>query len=352
MYTVLMRRMPLAGAAAVALLTACSPTSAQQAKRPAQSDIVATVGATSITMAEVDDKAMQLPAGNFGSVRLSVALYQARRAALDDLIADRLMDDAARKQGIDRSALVEKEITSKIHPVTDDDVAFWYQANQARVQGASLEQARQPIKAYLTEQRMQEVREQYLLDLKSKTPVKVNLDPPRQMVAEAGSPAKGPAGAPIEIIEFSDFQCPYCLRAAPTVNQVLKTYGDKVRFVYRHYPLPGHPNARPAAEAAACAAEQGQFWPYHDRLFADPSKLNQNDLRQSAAAVGLDTAKFDSCISSHKAKATVDADMQAGQEAGVDATPAFFINGRAISGAQPFDLFKRIIDEELELKKR
>ncbi len=347
-----MRISLLAGATAIALVTACSRTSAQQAKRPAPSDIVATVGSTPITLAEVDDKAMQLPVANFGSVKMSVALYQARRLAVEELVADRLMDAAAKEQGLSRAALVEKEITEKIRPVTDDDVGFWYQTNQSRVQGAPLEQVRQPIKSFLTEQRMQEIRDAYLTELKRKTPVTITLDPPRQVIAKAAAPTKGPASAPIEMIEFSDFQCPFCFRATPTVNQVMSTYGDKIRRVFRHYPLPNHPNARPAAEAAACAAEQGKFWEYHDRLFADQSKLSQADLKQDAAALGLDTAKFDSCVDSHKLKSTVDTDLQAGQEAGVDGTPAFFINGRMISGAQTFEVFKRVIDEELERAKR
>ena len=260
------------------------------------------------------------------------------------------MDDAAKAEGIGRPALVEREITAKIRPVTDDDIAFWYQTNQSRVQGATLDQVRQPIRQFLTQERMREVREKYVGTLKAKTTVRVLLDPPRQTVATEGNPAKGPANAPIEIVEFSDFQCPYCLRAAPTVNQVLKTYGDKIRFVYRHYPLPNHPNARPAAEAAACAAEQGKFWAYHDRLFGDAMKLGQADLKRDAAELGLDTTQFDACVGTHKLEATVDADFQAGVNAGVDGTPAFFINGRMISGAQPFEVFKQIIDEELERK--
>ena len=346
-----MRSLLFPGAAVLAVLAACSSTSAQPAKRLAPADVVATVGSTSITLAEVDDKALQQPVTSFGSVKLAVAVYQARRAAIDDLVATKLMDEAAKAQGIERAALVEKEITSKITAVTDDDVSFWYQANQARVQGAPLEQVRQPIRQFLTQQRMQVIRDQYLGTLKSKTTVRVMLDPPRQAVATEGSPAKGPANAPIELVEFSDFQCPFCFRATPTVNQVLSTYGDKIHFVYRHYPLPNHPNARPAAEAAACAGEQGKFWPYHDRLFEDPSKLGQSELKRHAANLGLDTAKFDSCVDSHKLKAIVETDMQAGQEAGVDGTPAFFINGRMISGAQPFEVFKQIIDEELELKR-
>ncbi len=336
--------------AALAAFAACS-TSAQQAHRPAQNDVVATVGTAAITLGEVDDKALEQQAGNFGSVKLSQALYEARRLALDDIVATKLLDGAAKADGIDRPTLVEKEITSKIKPVTDPEIAAWYQANQARVQGAPLDQVRQPIRAFLIQERMQDVRAKYLDELKTKTSVRVMLDPPRQAVAAANSPAKGPAKAPVEMIEFSDFQCPYCLRADPTVQQVLSTYGDRIRFVYRHYPLPNHPNARPAAEAAACAGEQDKFWQYHDRLFADPTKLTDPDLKRHAAELGLNTGQFNGCLDSHKLKAKVDTDLKAGEEAGVNGTPAFFINGRVLSGAQPFEAFKKIIDEELALKK-
>jgi protein-disulfide isomerase len=334
------------------LVTACSSTSAQPAKRMAPSDVVARVGSTSITLSEVDDKALQQPAGNFGSMKLSQALYEARRAAVEDLVANALLDQEAKARGLDRSALVEQEITSKVTAVNDADISTWYQQNQARVQGAPLEQVRQPIRAYLTQERMEVARQQYLDALKGKTPVRVLLEPPRQTVAAANGAAKGPATAPIEVIEFSDFQCPYCQRANPTVTQVLKTYGDRIRFVYRHFPLGNHPNAKPAAEASQCAAEQGRFWEYHDALFANPSKLADADLKQRAAELGLDAGKFNACVDTHKYKTHVEADMKAGEEAGVNGTPAFFINGRMISGAQPFDAFKRVIDEELEIKKR
>jgi protein-disulfide isomerase len=328
----------------------CS-SSAQQPRRPSPNDVVATVGTASITLAEVDDKALEQPAGNFGSVKLSQALYEARRLALDDIVANRLMDEAAKAAGIDRAALIENEITSKVHAVTEPEIAAWFKENQARVQGAPLDQVRQPIRAYLIQERMQDVRAKYLDELKTKTSVRVMLDPPRQIVAAANSPAKGPAKAPIEIIEFSDFQCPFCQRADPTVQQVLSTYGDRIHFVYRHYPLANHPNARPAAEAAACASEQDKFWQYHDRLFANPTKLSDQDLKRHAADLGLDTGQFNGCVDSHKLKAKVDTDFKAGEEAGVNGTPAFFINGRMISGAQPFDAFKKIIDEELAIKK-
>jgi protein-disulfide isomerase len=133
---------------------------------------------------------------------------------------------------------------------------------------------------------------------------------------------------------------------------VLDTYGDRIRFVYRNFPLQNHQQARPAAEAAQCANEQGQFWAYHDRLFGDPGKLSDAELKQSAAALGMDAARFNKCVDDHKYRAVVDADQQAGADAGVTGTPAFFVNGRLLSGAQPFEVFKRVIDEELELKRR
>jgi protein-disulfide isomerase len=198
---------------------------------------------------------------------------------------------------------------------------------------------------------MDAARERFIDTLKAKTPVTITLEAPRLEVAAAGRPAKGPADAPIEMIEFSDFQCPFCQRANPTVQQVLSTYGDRIHFVYRHYPLPNHPNARPAAEAAACADEQGKFWPYHDQLFANPNKLATADLKQHAVELGLDSARFNTCVDTHQAAAVVDADIKEADRTGMSGTPAFFINGRSLDGAQPFDAFKRIIDEELQRKK-
>ncbi|HEV8209132.1 MAG TPA: SurA N-terminal domain-containing protein [Vicinamibacterales bacterium] len=194
-------------AALIAVLTACSQTSAQQAKRPAPADTVATVGGTPITLAEVDDKALEQPVSNFGSAKLSQALYEARRAALDELVAAKLIDAAAKAQGVERAALIEKEITAKVQAVSDADVAAWYQANQGRLQGAPLDQVRQPIRAFLTQERMQGVRAQYIDTLKAKTTVTVMLDPPRQKVEMvASSPSRGPASAPVEVVDFSDFQ--------------------------------------------------------------------------------------------------------------------------------------------------
>jgi protein-disulfide isomerase len=333
-------------------LVACSSSAQQPNRFQGPNDVVATVGNISVTLADVDQKAMQQPANDFGSTRLVLAIYEARRNAIDEITGEKLIDMEAKARGVATAALIDQEITSKIKTVTDADVSTWYDANKSRTQGASLDQVRGPIRNLLTQQRTAVAYQSFVEQLKLKTPVRIMLEPPRQKIATANSPAQGPASAPIELVEFSDFQCPFCYRAHPTVKQVLSTYGNKIRFVYRNYPLPNHPNARPAAEAAQCANEQGQFWAYHDRLFADQTKLGDADLKASAAALGLDPGKFNACVDSHKYKDRIDADVQAGNEAGVNGTPAFFINGRMLSGAQPYDEFKRLIDEELAAQRQ
>jgi protein-disulfide isomerase len=330
-------------------LVACS-TAAQPARQPSADDPVATVGSSSITLGQVDDRALRQPVASYGGARLGQALYMARVAALDEIVGNTLIDQEAKARGMDRAVLVETEIASAVAPPTEADVSAWFQGNPARVQGATLEQVRAPIRAMLIQERMEAARERFLTTLKAKTPVRVMLEPPRQKVDATGHPSKGPADAPIVIVEFSDFQCPFCQRANPTVDQVLKTYGDKIRFVYRHYPLPNHPDARPAAEAAECADEQGRFWPYHDQLFANVSRLSGPDLLQHAKAAGLDAPTFAECVDSRRFKGKVESDLKDADEAGVSGTPAFFINGRPLEGAQPFEAFKRIIDEELKAR--
>src|SRR5262249_27982518 len=197
-------------ALAVVTFCACSRTEARQARQPLPTDVVATVGSTGITLAQVDERALEQPASNFGSIKLSQALYDARRQAIDEIVANTLLDQEAKARGVVRATLIEKEISDKVAPVGDTEVVNWYQANQARVQGASLDQVRAPIRAYLIQERMGVARERFLDTLRVKTPVRVTLEPPRQMVAVAKGATRGSAGAPVGVKEVSGFQWPYC----------------------------------------------------------------------------------------------------------------------------------------------
>lgn len=173
--------------------------------------------------------------------------------------------------------------------------------------------------------------------------------PRRYDVSADDDPALGPATAPVTIIEFSDYQCPYCRRWAEQVEgQILKTYGDKVRLVYRDFPLTSiHPEAMPAAEAANCAGEQGKYWEYHDALFKQSQGLGQEAYLAYARELGLNMDQFQQCLKEHRYQNEIKADAQYAAQLGVRSTPTFFINGIPVVGAQPFSVFKQIIDKEL-----
>lgn len=161
-------------------------------------------------------------------------------------------------------------------------------------------------------------------------------------------PALGPANAPITIIEFSDYQCPYCEQWHQQVfTQMRQNYGDKIRFVYRDFPLSFHPQATPAAEAANCANEQGAFWDFHDKLFSGQLELGEQAFVQYAKDLGLDMARFNECVSSRRYASEVQSDFDFAANLGVQSTPTFFINGIPLVGAQPYATFKQVIDKEL-----
>ncbi|HET9751855.1 MAG TPA: thioredoxin domain-containing protein, partial [Myxococcales bacterium] len=175
---------------------------------------------------------------------------------------------------------------------------------------------------------------------------------PKFEVQAGNSPAMGPKNAPVTIVEWSDFQCPYCSRVEPTLKQVMTAYGNKVRLVWKNQPLPFHPNAMPAAEAAMAAYEQGndKFWQMHERLFANQTELSPAFYEKVAREIGLDVGKWKASVAAHRPQEAIQADMRAGITVGANGTPTFFINGKRLVGAMPFDSFKQIIDAELASK--
>jgi protein-disulfide isomerase len=177
--------------------------------------------------------------------------------------------------------------------------------------------------------------------------VTVLLTPPpvvRVEVATAGALVRGPISAPVTIVEFSDFHCPYCKRVQPTLKQLLEKYPEKVRIAYRDFPLDQlHPQARKASEAARCALDQGKFWPFHDAVYAGPTNASEATLRAAAEKSGA----FETCVEDATHRDAVQKDVEEGKRAGVTGTPAFFINGRFVSGAQSLEAFSTIVDDEL-----
>jgi len=332
-------------------VSACaeSPAASAQGQAPAagQDQVVAEVGGRKITLKEIEDRWQQDDPAE--RQRVTQLLYQHRRNHLDQVVGDLLIEEAAKAAGASVEDYTQAEIDKRLTPITDAEIQSVYDANRDRVQGRPIEELRESIREFIAGNRLAQARAQLVEDLKAKgATVRVMLDAPRLDVGVAPyNASKGPADAPITIVEFSDYQCPFCARVNPTLDQVMKEYPGKVRIVFRDFPLPNHAEAPKAAEAAYCAGEQGQYWEMHDRMFANQQALGVPSLKQYAAALSLDTAQFDQCLDSGKFGSNVTADLEAGRALGVTSTPMLFINGRPVVGAQPFDYFKGIIDEEL-----
>ena len=315
------------------------------AVRAADDGKVATVGEHAITRAQLEQHVRPK------LIELENQRYETLREGLDELIAEELVKQEASARKTTPAELEKQEVAAKVAEPTDDEVQKVYDANKGQLGSQTLEQIRPRIVEYLKQQGMERRRQAFVDELKKTHKTTVALRPPVIEVAAAGRPERGGgAKAPVTIIEFSDYQCPFCGRAEGVVDEVMKHYGNKVRLVYRDFPLPMHPQARPASEAANCANAQGKFWEYHAALFANQTALDEDKLKEYAKSVGLDPAKFEQCLKDKPFKAAIDKDVADGEKVGVNGTPAFFINGRMLSGALPFDKFKEVIDEELTAK--
>ena len=342
-------RMRIAFIALVLVISlACSSQAQQTAVPQAGQDAAARIGDRTVTLRELDDRWKVEDPGQ--KAQAEQALYDGRKAALDAIIAEMLVAEAAKATNVTPEAFVQAEVGKRVKPVTDADVRTFYVQNSERMQGRSFEQMNPAIHKYLEEQQQTTARQSLIAELrKAGPPVRVLMDAPRTSVAVTGDdPSEGSATAPVTLVEYSDFQCPFCGRVMPTLKELRTKYGDKVRIVWKDFPLTQiHPQAFVAAQAGNCAREQGKFWEYHDRLFANQQALQPEFLKKYAGEVGLDTAKFNACLDSSKYEARVQESLGAGNRLGITSTPTVYVNGRMINGAQPIDVFQNIIDDEL-----
>lgn len=343
----------LAALLAASIATGCnkekSPATAPTADLAAPGElpadtVVATIGDQKITLAQLDER-LKEPLSNLAKQK-----YELRKQGLEGFVIERLVEAEAKKRGMTEEALLKAEIDAKAAAPADEKIKELFEGAQDRLPpGSTLEQMRPQIVEFLTAEQKQERAKAYFDELKKANDVKLMLPAPpveRVDVAATG-PSKGPDDAPVTIVEFSDFECPYCSRALGSLEETMKAYPGKVKLVFRHFPLSFHAHAQKAAEASLCAHDQQKFWEYHDVLFANQRALEVEDLKKYAADLKLDTAAFDKCLESGEKAAQVKADMAAGAEAGVTGTPAFFVNGILLSGAVPAEEFETLIDQEL-----
>ena len=339
------------GVAEGALPSGTGPSSAGAPATGQQSDeVLATVDGEPVTMADV----AEVVGGRLGEIEFQYRSqrHQLIEAVMKQLVRDRLIEDQASQRGITADQLVEEVLADK-GQVTDEEISFFYQQNRAQLGGRPLEQVYPQIRTHLEDQQRQSIVEEFAQRLAAERDVTYVLGPFRVDLEIAGAPVKGPEDAAVTLVEFSDFECPYCRQFFSTLEQVEESYGDQIRIAYRQFPLDIHPNAAKAAEASLCADDQGKFWEAHDLYFIEQASLTVADLKEKAGRLGLDAIVFDACLDSGKYAEQVEADTRLGMSVGVSGTPALFINGRPLpGGAVPYEMVAEIIDDELDRSRR
>ncbi len=286
---------------------------------------------------------------------LAVKLYelgeQARELRMQELreVVERtVLQKEAEKRGTTVVELLRSEVESKMGEVTEEELDSFLAAQRLDRTDENVDRVRNHLRGARWMRRYREFMES--LDVQSRVLINALpvLRPPVVAISVDDDPSRGPEDAPVTIVEFGDFTCGYCRRSRAVVKRVLEEYGDKVRMVYRDFPLGDRTRGWRAAEAAQCAGVQDKFWEFYDSLFEEPGALDDAGLKAHAQKVGLDEEAFTACLESGRFSEEVKGDKEAGRRAGVTATPTFFINGRYVRGAQPYSVFKQMIDEELE----
>lgn len=267
--------------------------------------------------------------------------YLAEREALDQLIDDELLQMQADREGVSVDELLKRHV--QVKDPTDDQLRFYYD-------GVATDQPFEAVREKLLESvrqvRTKKARDAYVSSLRLQFGVLIELTPPSAQVQLAGAPRRGPETAPVQLVEFADYECPYCQKVNPDVNKLQEELGDKLAVVYKDFPLPMHPLAEKAAEAARCADAQGKFWEFHNALFAT-KKLQIPDLKQEARNLNLDAARFDQCLDSGEKADLVKKDVDEGQRLGLTGTPSFFANGHFLSGAVNEAKLREMIQQQL-----
>jgi protein-disulfide isomerase len=328
---------------ACALLTCCA---AAQDKAPAHpGEPLAVIGGKPV----YDD---QLPADEQAQLaRMMQQVYGVKMRALHEVLDQKLIATEAKKKDVSEDELFKSEVVSKVVEPTEEQVRAYYESRPDQVK-QPYDDVKDRIRKGLKDVEIQQARAVYVQGLWQQAlndgELAILMSPPKIEIKADPSRLRGDPKAPITIVEFSDYSCPFCRKAESTISGLLAKYPGQVKLTYRDYPLQElHPQAQMAAEASRCAGEQGKYWEYHDLLFAYSDKQGREDLIEDARNLKLDDQQFEACLSSDRYKRQIEQDVQLASRAGIVSTPGFFINGTFVSGAQPAEVFEKIIDRQL-----
>ncbi|MCG6950456.1 MAG: DsbA family protein [Acidobacteria bacterium] len=310
----------------------------------AQDPVVAKYGDQEITQSELE--------GLTGPslVALRQQIYKAQVAQLEAEIYARLVRDAAAAEGVTEAEYRRMKIDELVGEPDEGEIVKLMSQFRARLPEDDVE-ARKQIVMALEQRDKQRLSAELQKVLFAEAGVKIFLSPPRVEVAIAeGTPERGAKDAPIVLVEYTDYQCPFCKRVQPTITALTERYPGQIRHIFKNLPLPNHPQAQLAGEASLCAQDQGKFWEFHDWLFANQRTMNRESMVAAAVELGMDGEAFTTCVDEGTHTARVRADMTEARSFGITGTPGFLVNGRVVSGAQPIEEFEKIIDEELSLR--
>jgi protein-disulfide isomerase len=320
---------------------AAAAADAANAAGAANAKVLAVVGGKPITEDDLSIRGELL--------QLEQQRYDITRRALENAIAERLLEAEAARRGILIEGLLESEVHAKVKDPTAQEVEAFYEQQKERIRRPLAEVRLQVVEA-LKSIRAGQLQDELVASLREKGDVELRLEPLRVPVNLAGAPLRGPADAPVTIVEFSDFQCPFCKSIQPVVQELRQRYPEQVSWRFKDLPLISiHPGAQSAAEAARCAGDQGKFWEYRDALFK-AERISREMHKGVAESLGLDSEPFLACLQSEKYRDAVQGDSKEAQELGIGGTPTFVINGIVLSGAQPLEEFTRVIESELRSK--
>jgi len=332
--------------ALIALFLVTSGCSSQQAGDAPQSQssetvVVASINGEPITKAELEYEAQGLLR------QLDHDRYRMLEKGLKRMVNFRLIDAEAAERGVTSEALVHQEITLKITEPTQQEIADYYRDNN-RLAERTLEEMSERIYERLKQTKEIERRAEFLDELRAKNEIVFSFEAPRyEIPVTEDDLARGPENAPLTVIEYADFDCPYCKTSYPVVERLLGEYAQQIRYVYRDFPLASHPRAVPAAMAAHCAGDQDKYWDYSQHLMLMRGDLSDADLTRRASDVGVDMAEFKACYEASRHEDRLQANMESGNRLGITGTPTFFINGRILIGAKPYEELKAVLDQEL-----
>jgi len=275
----------------------------------------------------------------YAKLRYDMVARQAEK-----MLDQRAVEAEAKSRGVSSAAVLKAMPPAAA--VTDAETHEFYEAHKDRI-SQPFEQVALQIRLYLAKQHDEAATRSFYDSLRIRHGITSTLVPFTVSV-DATGPARGPVGAPVTIVEFGDFQCPFCKQAESTLHSILESYPQKVRVVFRNLPLTElHPNAEMAARAGICADRQQHFWLMHDAMYGDQKQLNVDGLKMTAAHLGMDEARFADCLQAASTDAALAFDMRAADELGISETPFFFINGQPVDGSLPLEQFRKLIDAEL-----